>query len=207
MALQHSRIKRNNKLKNRKGNIYGKDSYWFRKACFYKPEIYCIYTLDWRWNHRRGILGDTTQLEQADNDVSTIEHEFGSSPLYETITLGDKTFTCECIDFQNPVLKNLLGWEVTESGDAFAPVDYKDLYCKVEMEFNSTEDIVVLPKLKMNSKAMLASMKTDVSRATISGTCYPAFVKAGSTEKKTDFAIISATNKGTYTVKAEATGL
>lgn len=153
------------------------------------------------------IVGDTTQLEQADNDVSTIEHEFSSSPLYETITLGDKTFTCECIDFQNPVLKNLLGWEVTESGDAFAPVDYKDLYCKVEMEFNSTEDIVVLPKLKMNSKAMLASMKTDVSRATISGTCYPAFVKAGSTEKKTDFAIISATNKGTYTVKAEATGL
>lgn len=153
------------------------------------------------------IVGDTTQLEQADNDVSTIGHEFSSSPLYETITLGDKTFTCECIDFQNPVLKNLLGWEVTESGDAFAPVDYKDLYCKVEMEFNSTEDIVVLPKLKMNSKAMLASMKTDVSRATISGTCYPAFVKAGSTEKKTDFAIISATNKGTYTVKAEATGL
>ena len=153
------------------------------------------------------IVGDTTQLEQADNDVSMIEHEFSSSPLYETITLGDKTFTCECIDFQNPVLKNLLGWEVTESGDAFAPVDYKDLYCKVEMEFNSTEDIVVLPKLKMNSKAMLASMKTDVSRATISGTCYPAFVKAGSTEKKTDFAIISATNKGTYTVKAEATGL
>ena len=153
------------------------------------------------------IVGDTTQLEQADNDVSTIEHEFSSSPLYETITLGDKTFTCECIDFQNPVLKNLLGWEVTESGDAFAPVDYKDLYCKVEMEFNSTEDIVVLPKLKMNSKAMLASMKTDVSRATISGTCYPAFVKAGSTEKKTDFAIISATNKGTYTVKAEASSI
>lgn len=153
------------------------------------------------------IVGDTTQLEQADNDVSTIEHEFSSSPLYETITLGNKTFTCECIDFQNPVLKNLLGWEVTESGDAFAPADYKDLYCKVEMEFNSTEDIVVLPKLKMNSKAMLANMKTDVSRAAISGTCYPAFVKAGSTEKKTDFAIISATNKGSYTVKAQASSI
>lgn len=153
------------------------------------------------------IVGDTTQLEQADNDVSTIEHEFSSSPLYETITLGEKTFTCECIDFQNPVLKNLLGWEVTEAGDAFAPADYKDLYCKVEIEFNSTEDIVVLPKLKMNSKAMLSSMKTDVSRATISGTCYPAYVKAGTNEKKTDFAIISATNKGSYTVKAEASSI
>lgn len=153
------------------------------------------------------IVGDSTNLEQADNDVSTIEHEFSSSPLYETVNLGEKTFSCECIDFQNPVLKNLMGWEVTESGDAFAPSDYKDLYCKVEMAFNSTEDIVVLPKLKMNSKAMLSTMKTDVSRGTISGTCYPAYVKAGETEKKTDFAIISSTNKGTYTVKAQATGL
>lgn len=153
------------------------------------------------------IVGDTTQVEQADNDVSTIEHEFSSSPLYETVTLGDKTFSCECIDFQNPVMKNMMGWEVTESGDAFAPLDYKDLYCKVEMEFNSTDDIVVLPKVKMNSKAMLSSMKTDVSRGTISGTCYPAFVKAGTTEKKTDMAVISSTNKGTYTVKATAASL
>lgn len=151
------------------------------------------------------IVGDTTSVEQADNDVQTIEHEFSSSPLYEAVTYGDKTFTCECIDFQNDVLKNLFGWDVQEGGDAFAPLDYKDLFCKVEMQFNSTNDIVVLPKLKMNSKAVLSSLKTDASRGTISGTCYPAFVKAGTKEAKTDMAIISSTNAKTYSVSATAT--
>lgn len=151
------------------------------------------------------IVGDTTSVEQADNDVQTIEHEFSSSPLYEAVTYGDKTFTCECIDFQNDVLKNLFGWDVNEGGDAFAPLDYKDLFCKVEMQFNSTDDIVVLPKLKMNSKAVLSSLKTDASRGTISGTCYPAFVKAGTKEAKTDMAIISSTNAKTYSVSATAT--
>lgn len=150
------------------------------------------------------IVGDTTSVEQADNDVQTIEHEFSSSPLYEAVTYGDKTFTCECIDFQNDVLKNLFGWDVQEGGDAFAPLDYKDLFCKVEMHFNSTEDIVVLPKLKMNSKAVLSSLKTDAARGTISGTCYPAFVKAGEKESKTDMAVISKANASTYTVSATA---
>ena len=154
------------------------------------------------------IVGDTTSVEQADNDVQTIEHEFSSSPLYEAVTYGDKTFTCECIDFQNEVLKNLFGWDVQEGGDAFAPLDYKDLFCKVEMHFNSTEDIVVLPKLKMNSKAVLSSLKTDASRGTISGTCYPAYIKAttSGTARKTDMAIISKNNVSQYSVSATETG-
>lgn len=150
------------------------------------------------------IVGDSTTVEQADNDVTTIEHEFRAEPLYESTKLGSKTVTTECIDFQNDVLKNMFGWETTEVGDAFAPIAYKDLYCKIVMEFNSTEDIVVLPKVKMNSKAAWASMKTDVSRDTINGTCYSAYVKAGNTEKLTDLAIISKTNVGTYTVSATA---
>ena len=151
------------------------------------------------------IVGDTTSVEQADNDVQTIEHEFSSSPLYEAVTLGDKTFTCECIDFQNDVLKNLFGWATEEGGDAFAPLDYKDLYCKVEMQFNSTKDILVLPNLKMNSKAVLSSLKTDASRGTISGTCYPAYVKAGSKEYKTDMAIICSANASSYSVSTTPT--
>ena len=122
------------------------------------------------------IVGDSTTVEPADNDVTTIEHEFRAEPLYESTKLGSKTVTTECIDFQNDVLKNMFGWETTEAGDAFAPIAYKDLYCKIVMEFNSTEDIVVLPKVKMNSKAAWASMKTDVSRNTINGTCYSAYV-------------------------------
>ena len=151
------------------------------------------------------IVGDTTSVEQADNNVNALDHEFSSEPLYENVQLGDKTFTTECIDFQNDVLKQLMGWEAAEDGTAFAPIQYKDLYCKIEMQFNSTEDIVVLPKVKMNSKSILSSMKTDASRNTLSGTCYSAFVKSGEVEKETDYAVIPKANVATYGVSATAT--
>lgn len=144
------------------------------------------------------IVADTTSVEQADNEVNTIEHEFSGSPLVENISLGAKTFTTECIDMQNAVLYGMFGWsvevdtdgKVNDNSSAFAPKAYKPLYCKVEMQFNSTEDIIVLPKVLLNSKAVLASMKTDVSRANINGTCYPAFVTAGTITKETDMAVI-----------------
>jgi hypothetical protein len=146
------------------------------------------------------IVADTTSVEQADNEVNTIEHEFSGAPLVENISLGEKTFTTECIDMQNDVLKGMFGWTTDEAGNAFAPKAYKPLYCKIELQFNSTEDIIVLPKVLLNSKAVLASMKTDVSRANISGTCYPAFVTAGTITKETDMAVVGKANATTYTV-------
>lgn len=152
------------------------------------------------------IVADTTSVEQADNEINTIEHEFTSAPLFENVNLGEKTFTTECVDFQNAVLKELFGWHTTTDGDAFAPVGYADLYCKVELEFNSTKDILVLPKVKLNSRAVIASMKTDVSRANITGTCYPAYVAVSVGEenerkyKYTDMAVISSGNKSNYDV-------
>ncbi len=149
------------------------------------------------------IVGDTTSIEQEDNEVNAIEHEFSAEPLYENVALGSKSFTCECIDFQNDVLKQLFGWEVQEDGTAFAPIKYKDLYCKIELHFNSTKDIVVLPKVKLNSRAVIASMKSDVSRANIQGTCYSAYMKAGSVTADTDMAVIAEGSIETYEVQAE----
>lgn len=152
------------------------------------------------------IVGDTTSIEQAENEVNEIEHEFSSEPLYENVTLGAKTFTCECIDFQNDVLKELFGWQTDDAGNAFAPVTYKDLYCKIELHFNSTEDIVVLPKVKLNSRAVVASMKTDVSRGNITGTAYSAYVKAGTMTAETDMAVIAKANIASYEVSATEIG-
>ena len=153
------------------------------------------------------IVADTTSVEQADNEVNTIDHEFSNVPLYENVTLGDKTFSCECIDFQNTVLKTLMGWVTLEENDddIFAPIAYKDLYCTIEMQFSSTESVVVLPKVKLNSKALFSSMKTDASRGTITGTCYSAFIEVGNKSIKTDQAIIGKTNAVSYKVKATNT--
>lgn len=151
------------------------------------------------------IVADTTSVEQEDNEVNTIDHEFSSTPLVENISLGAKTFTTECIDMQNDVLKGMFGWATDEAGNAFAPKAYKPLYCKVELQFNSTDDIVVLPKVLLNSRAVFASMKTDVSRANISGTCYPAFVTAGEITKETDMAVIAKAHAADYTVAGSGT--
>ncbi len=147
------------------------------------------------------VVADTTSIEQADNEVNAIDHEFSSSPLYENVNLGEKTFSCESIDLQNDILKELFGWTADLQGNVvFAPTGYKDLYVAMEIGFNSTEDIVVLPKVKMNSRAVIASMRTDVSRANITGSCYPAYVN----NVKTDMAIVKSGTS--YTVGATATG-
>lgn len=149
------------------------------------------------------IVGDTTTVEQAENEVNELPHEFSSEPLFENINLGRKTFTTECIDFQNPVLKDLFGWTTDEAGNAVAPIAYKDLYCTIEMGFNTTEDVVVLPKVKLNSRAVLSSMKTDASRGNITGTCYSAWVKAGTLTAETDMAVVAKANVESYEVSAE----
>lgn len=150
------------------------------------------------------IVGDSTSVEQDENEVNELAHEFSNEPLYENVNLGKKNFTTECIDLRNDVLKQLFGWDV-DGDNAFAPTVYKDLYCKIELGFNSSDDIIVLPKVKLNSRAVIASMKTDASRANITGTCYSAYVKAGSKTAETDMAIIGKTNASSYTVSATAT--
>lgn len=135
------------------------------------------------------VVADTTTVEQAENESNALEHEFSSAPLYENIQLGDKTFACESIDLQNEVLKGLFGWkEVGAEGSKalVAPVAYKALYATIELGFVNSDDVIVLPKVLLNSRAVIASMKTDASRANINGTCYPAWVDG----EETDMAII-----------------
>ena len=135
------------------------------------------------------VVADTTSVEQADNESNVIEHEFSANPLFENITLGDKTFTCESIDLGDTVLKELFGWSALGSSGSdgvAAPSEYKHLYATITLGFVGQDDVIVLPKVLLNSKAVIASMKTDVSRANITGTCYNAYVSG----KKTDMAIL-----------------
>lgn len=139
------------------------------------------------------VVADTTSIEQADNDSNVLEHEFSANPLFENITLGDKTFSCESIDLQDAVLKGLFGWKALSSdGGVVAPTEYKHMYATIEMGFVNSNDEIVLPKVLLNSKTVIASMKTDASRANITGTCYNAYVDG----EETDMAIL----KGAKTI-------
>ena len=144
------------------------------------------------------VVADTTSVEQADNESNVIEHEFSANPLFENITLGDKTFTCESIDLGDTVLKELFGWNALGSAGSdgvAAPSEYKHLYATITLGFVGQDDVIVLPKVLLNSKAVIASMKTDASKATISGTCYNAYIDS----VKTDMAILKGKKTTTET--------
>ena len=125
------------------------------------------------------IVGDTLSFTPDDNTVNEKEWEFGDTPLFENITLGKIQFGATCIDFQNAILKTLFGWKTDEAGNSFAPSSYKDLFITLEVGFKNEDVVVVVPKLKLNAKAVISTMKTGTSEGNLAGTCYNANVAVG----------------------------
>lgn len=135
------------------------------------------------------IVADTLSLTPDDNTVNAKEWEFGDTPLFENITLGKIQFAATCIDFQNEVLKHMFGWE--ELGGALvAPNSYRDLYAVVEIGFKNEDVKVVVPKLKLNSKAIISTLKTGTGEGNLAGTAYNAFVNVGGVSKNTPMALL-----------------
>ena len=142
------------------------------------------------------IVADTLSVEQAEPDTSDgVDWEFGDSQLISGNTsLGEITFTAECIDFQNDIMKTIFGYhEDTNSGAMFAPASYKDRYAFIHVTFrdpitghSDTPDIF-LPKVKLNSQIALGTLRTDVARGTFSGTAENAIVSVFPTKTASDW--------------------
>lgn len=142
------------------------------------------------------IVGDTLSFTPDDNTVNAKESEFKDDPLFESITLGKYQFAATCIDFQNDIMAAIYGWETDDAGNAYAPTSYKDKYALIEIGFHNEDAIVVAPKVKMNSKATLASLKTGTGEGSLAGTAYSAELN----EKATPIAFLVPGTEGTYTV-------
>lgn len=142
------------------------------------------------------IVGDTLSFTPDDNTVNAKESEFKDDPLFESITLGKYQFAATCIDFQNDIMAAIYGWETDAAGNAYAPTSYKDKYALIEIGFHNEDAIVVAPKVKMNSKATLASLKTGTGEGSLAGTAYSAELN----EKATPIAFLVPGAEGTYTV-------
>ena len=119
------------------------------------------------------IVGDTLSFTPDDNTVNAKEWEFGDTPLFENITLGKIQFAATCIDFQNEILTTLMGWS-SGTGAIYAPNSYKDAYVALEVGFKNEDIVVVVPKLKLNSKAVISSLKTGTGEGNLAGTAYNA---------------------------------
>lgn len=129
------------------------------------------------------IVADSLSFTPDDNSINSKEWEFGDTPLFETVTLGKIQFAANCIDFQNEVMKAIMGWTASSDGSVvYAPNAYKEIYAVVEVGFKNEDVVVVAPKLKLNSKAIISTMKTGTSEGNLAGTAYNANL---STDKDT----------------------
>lgn len=122
------------------------------------------------------IVGDTLNFTPEDNTVNTIDSEFKDDALYENTILGKYAFGADCIDFQNKILELVFKWDKGASGAMYAPNAYKDIYATIEVGFRNEDVVAIAPKVKLNSKATLASLKTSTGVGSLSGTAYSALV-------------------------------
>lgn len=143
------------------------------------------------------IVGDTLSFTPDDNTVNAKESEFKDDPLFESVTLGKYQFAATCIDFQNDIMKEIFGWETDTTG-AYAPVAYANKYVAIEIGFHDSEAVVVAPKVKLNSKATLASFKTGTGEGNLAGTAYSSEVNT----KPCPIAFVKVSTDTTYTIKS-----
>ena len=126
------------------------------------------------------IVGDTLSFTPDDNTVNAKESEFKDDPLFENIVLGKYQFAATCIDFQNTVMEKIFGWKKDTKG-VYAPTGYKDLYATIEVGFRNEDVVVVAPKIKMNSKATIGTLKTGTGEGQLAGTAYASSVNGNDT--------------------------
>ena len=123
------------------------------------------------------IVGDTIVISQADGQSDSLNNEFSSIPVIENVTLGKWSFSADCLDMQNIVLKELFSAKVAYSGTtevdgAIAlPNDFKTVYCCIQVSFEDDDtSIIVLPKVLLSSSVNVSTIHTDVARNKIKGT-------------------------------------
>lgn len=122
----------------------------------------------------RPIVGDSTSVEQQDNELNAKEHEFTANPLLENVNLGRFDFNAVCIDFQNPILAEIFGWDIDEvTNMAFAPDKYIERWVAIQIDFkNHNTPSIVIPKLKLNARTIIGTLKTGSAEGNIGGTAY-----------------------------------
>lgn len=113
------------------------------------------------------IVGDTLSITQDDAERTEIPWEFGDDALDENVKTGKKTFTCQCLDFQNDIMKAMFGCETINGATVF-PAEYQNLFVMIRIAFEDVD--LVLPYVKMDAKATLENMRSDIARGELTGT-------------------------------------
>lgn len=148
-------------------------------AMLVTPYEYVSTTDDWVIGSKTydlyAIIGDTVRIEQAEGDKTHKFNEFTPLPVITNTGMGVWTFSADCLDAQNAVLK--LIYDVQgNTGITVFPEDVKECLCCIELQFADSQTSVLLPKVSLNSTFLMENMKTSFLRNRITGTILSSMV-------------------------------
>lgn len=140
------------------------------------------------------LLADSVSLQQDENTTNQRDCETKFEPAIKNVVLGSWQFTATSLDLQGEILSNFGGWVAgsTDKDVYLAPSAYKALYAMAIMKFGSSEMCVVCPKIQIDARAVLASLKTSSSECAISGTAMEGELTVDSGKKKATVAFVPA---------------
>ena len=126
------------------------------------------------------VVRDSTSISQDDPEENSIENEFSAEPLINNVDAGKYNFATNVGDMQGELLSKLAGFTYDSSKKfAYAPKSYTEVFAKVELVFKdgATNYVAaVLPKVQLNSKALLESINTSIGQIAITGVAYSGVV-------------------------------
>lgn len=138
------------------------------------------------------LLADSVSVQQDDNTVNSRDSETKDEPALENTVLGKYQIAATSLDVQDKILEAMMSWVVgtTDTTVSYAPTSYKPKWCMFIFAFNSTNKCFVAPKVKLNSKVVIASLKTSSGQIDIAGTAYAGKLTIDSTTVETPLASV-----------------
>lgn len=137
------------------------------------------------------LLADSVSLQNDDPTTNQRDSETKDEPAIQSTILGSYQFAATSLDMQGEILEKFLGWVKGGSTDTdvyYAPVSYKPLYALVILGFNTSDQVIIAPKVKLNSKVVLASLKTSSGQIDLAGTAYAGKLTIGGGKIETPLA-------------------
>ena len=138
------------------------------------------------------LVADETSIEQDDNETNERDSEIRDEPIISNTVLGSYQIAAVSVDVQDEVLKAVNSWVIgsTDTDISYAPTSYKNLWCAVIFAFNSTDKCLVAPRVKLNSKVVVSSLKTSSGEVDIAGTAYSGYLIIDSGQIETPLASV-----------------
>ena len=138
------------------------------------------------------LLADSTSFQNDDPTTNQRDSETKDEPAVQNTVLGAYQFATTSLDVQDEIIKAMMGWTTgtTDNDVVYAPVSYKPLYAMLIIGFTSTTDCLVAPKLKLNTKMVVASLKTSSGEVQITGTAYAGKLTIDSGQVETPSAFV-----------------